>query len=71
MGENLHESSLEGKVKIKFDSNGFTFFQLPDPNYVRTIVIDGVEIRIKGRKEDASIIQQYLESIFEVAIGDR
>ena len=71
MNENLHESSIEGKVKIKLDNNGITFFQLPDPDYIRTIIIDGVEIRIKGRKEDASIIQQYLESIFEVAIGDR
>jgi hypothetical protein len=71
MGENLHESSLEGKIKIKVDGDNITFFYPPDPDYVRTIVIDGVEIRIKGRKEDASIIQQYLESIFEVALRDR
>jgi hypothetical protein len=65
MGENLHESG------IKVDNDDITFFYPPDPDYVRTIIIDGVEIRIKGRKEDAGIIQQYLESIFDVALCDR
>jgi len=34
MGENLHESSLEGKIKIKLDNDSITFFQLPDSNYI-------------------------------------
>lgn len=71
MNENFYDSGLEGKVKMKVDGDNITFVYPPDPVYVRTIIIDGVEIRIKGREEDAGIIQRYLESIFDVALCDR